>query len=129
MSIQKKDTRGRWAVNGTPIYVPTSVQIEHTNVAAEDSGRTEDGVMHITWVRRDVVKVHLKYSALTGAECDFMRSLMQGKEYTFTYYDNGVHTINAYTGDNDYTIYSTNDKIYGTEGGLYQDMSIDAVEL
>lgn len=55
MTINKLDTTGSWAVNGTPIYIPSAgVKVAHTNVAGSGSGRTEDGVMHIDWVRRDV---------------------------------------------------------------------------
>lgn len=126
-SIGKKD--GRWKVNGHNIPQPQSVSIEHTNVASEDSGRAENGVMKITWVRRDVRKVKMKWNSLTGNEVEEIRNLMQGKEYTFTYYDAGIKTMSAYTGDNDYSIYSYNPKLYGNDGGLYTDFSIDAVEL
>lgn len=127
VKIGKKD--GRWKVNGHSIPQPQSVDIEHTNVASEDSGRAENGVMKITWVRRDVKKIKMKWSALTGNEVHEILNLMQGKEYTFTYWDAGSKSINAYTGDSDYHIYSYNPKLYGNQGGLYTDFSIDAVEL
>ena len=125
--IGKKD--GRWKVNDTDIPQPQSVNISHTNVAGADSGRAENGVMNIIWVRRDVRKVSMKWKALTGKEVEEIRNLMQGKEYKFTYWDNGEKTMTAYTGDNDYNIYSYNPKIYGSDGGLYTDFSIDAVEM
>lgn len=127
MAIGKID--GRWKVNGVNIPQPQEVKIEHTNVASEDSGRAEDGIMKITWLRRDVRKVAMKWNALTGNEVAAIRNLMQGNEYVFTYWDAGVQTMNAYTGDNDYNIYSYNPKIFGNEGGLYTDFSIDAVEM
>lgn len=120
---------GRWKVGGVNIPQPQEVNIEHTNVASDDSGRAENGVMKITWLRTDVRKVKMKWHSLTGNEVAFIRGLMQGKEYEFTYYDAGVQTMNAYTGDNDYNIYSYNPNIYGDEGGLYTDFSIDAVEI
>lgn len=120
---------GKWQVNGINIPQPQSVSIEHTNVASEDSGRAEDGIMKITWVRTDVRKVSMKWNALTGNEVAFIRNLMQGKEYVFTYWDGGTQTMNAYTGDSDYDIYSYNSRLYGDDGGLYTNFSIDAVEL
>lgn len=128
MGIGRKDKNGYWAVNGTPIYVPSEVTVTHTNVVSKDSGRTEDGINHITWIRRDVRKVALKYNALTGEEVEFMRNLMQGKEYTFHYYDAGKQSFSAYSGDCTYTEYSYHPSIYGDEGGLYTDFQIDAVE-
>ena len=118
-----------WKVNGTKIPIPQEVKIEHTNVADSDSGRNEKGVMKITWLRRDVKKVSMKWNALTGNEVEAIVNLMQGKEYTFSYYDNGAKSFSGYTGDSDYSIYAYHPNIYGDQGGLYTDFSIDAVEL
>ena len=127
MGIGKID--GRWKVNGANIPQPQEVHIEHTNVVGDDSGRNEKGEMKIVWLRKDVKKVSMKWKALTGNEVAFIRNLMQGNEYTFTYWDAGVQTMKAYTGDNDYSVYSYNPNIYGSENGLYIDFSIDAVEM
>ena len=126
-SIGKLDTRGYWAVNGTPIYVPDDIQIEHDNIVTPESGRTESGKMRITWVRRDVVKVELGYKYLTGAEVDYMKNLMQGKEFTFTYYDNGIQRISAYCGKCSYG--QKNLGSYTDAGGLYDTFKINAVEM
>ena len=118
-----------WKVDGAKIPVPHEVNVEHTNVTTEDSGRAENGVMKITWLRTDVRKVKMTWHSLTGDEVKAIRNLMQGKEYKFEYYDAGAESMSAYTGDNDYNIYSYNPNIYGNEGGLYTDFSIDAVEI
>lgn len=127
MKINKLDTTGSWAINGQPIYVPSNgISVEHTNVAAASSGRTEDGRMHIDWVRPDVRKVHLQYKAMSGTELDYMMSLMQGKEYVLTFRDRGgIHTMSAYTGESRYTFYS------GALGDddLYTDVSLNAIEM
>ncbi len=116
-------------VDSSHIYIPSpDIQIQHTNVASSDSGRTEDGVMHIDWVRRDVVKVNLKYSSITGAEVAYMLNLMQGKEFQFKYYDLGqIKTISAYCGESSYSKY--NDTLYESEGGMYTDFSINVIEM
>lgn len=126
-TIGKKD--GRWKVDGHVIPQPQSVDIEHTNVASEDSGRDENGTMHIVWKRKDVRKVKMTWSSLTGNEVKEIRELMQGKVYSFTYWDTESKTMTAYTGDNNYHIYSYNPKLYGNQGGLYTNFSIDAVEM
>ena len=127
MSIAKRATNGWWAVNGTSIYVPTDVEIDHENIVSSDSGRTESGKMHITWVRGDVRKVNLTYKYLTGAEADFMLGLMQGKEFRFTYYDNGLHTISAYVGKCSYKQHNL--ALHSSEGGLYTDFKINIIEM
>lgn len=129
MGIGRLDTKGYWAVNDSPIYVPSKVKVTHTNVVSKDSGRTEDGINHITWIRRDVRKVSMTFNALTGNEVKRMRDLMQGKEYTFHYFDAGKESFSAYTGDNDYDIYAYHPQLYEDEGGLYVDFQIDAVEM
>ena len=154
MAIAKLDSGAHWAVSfddkatWTPIYVPApNIKIEHTNVASADSGRTEDGVMHITWVRRDVKKVNLMYNAISGAEKATMEALMQGKEFYFRYYDphyEGNTLVNVsefygYCGESSYQAYAANvyDKsdplhpkplLRSEEGGIYTNFSINVIE-
>lgn len=122
-----KISDGSWAVNGTPIYVPSDVEIEHDNQVSSDSGRTETGEMHITWIREDIRKVNLTYSYLTGREVNAMVSMMQGKTFSFTYPDGESVTITAYTGKCSYGQY--NASLYASEGGLYSDFKINVIEM
>ena len=131
--IAKLDDGTHWAVssdgtNWTPIYVPApNIKIEHTNVASADSGRTEDGVMHINWVRRDVRKVNLIYNAISGNEKDAMETLMQGKEFYFRFLDGGtVREFYGYTGESSYQFYSS--AHYTSEGGIFTNFSINVIE-
>ena len=119
----------RWAVNGTPIYTPSSsIQISHESIQSSDTGRTEDGVMHIDWVRTNMVKVNMAWSHLTGKEVAFLEQLMQGKEFTLTYFDKGArHTASVYVSKVTYK--KVTDALYASEGGLYSDIAIDAIEI
>ena len=129
MAVGKLDTQGRWMVDSTEIYIPSiSVKVDHTNVVGSESGRTEDGYNHIDWVRRDVRKVYLTYSALTGTELAFLVSTMQGKEFTFKYYDMGsIQQFYGYVGEMHYTQLTS--KGYESEGGLYVDISVNVIEI
>lgn len=129
MGVAIIDTEGHWMVNSSHIYIPApDIQIQHTNVAGKESGRTEDGVMHIDWVRRDIVKVNLVYNAITGNEIAYMLGLMQGQEFDFTYLDFGTtHTISAYCGECNYQAYSS--ELYPSEGGLYTSFQINVIEM
>lgn len=124
--MAKLDTTGTWKINDSPLYIPSAgIQVEHSNLAGSSSGRTEDGIMHIDWVRRDIRKVHLRWSVLTAAELDYVLGLMQGKEFTITFKDRGrVQTMNAYSSESSYTYYSA---ALGTD--LYTDVSINAIEM
>lgn len=120
------DPENRWMVGDSPIYEPSAgVTIQHENVVGSSSGRTEDGIMHIDWVRRDVRKVGLKWSVMTQEELDYTIGLMQGKEYVFTFIDRGtVCTMNAYSSNCTYTL-----KTYHDGPALYTDVAINVIEL
>ena len=123
--MAKLDTTGTWKVDNSPLYVPSAgIQVSHTNLAGSSSGRTEDGIMHIDWVRRDIRKVHLQWKVLTGSEMDYVMGLMQGKEFTLTFKDRGkVQTMQAYSSESSYNYYSA---ALGED--IYTDVSINAIE-
>ena len=124
--MAKLDTAGEWKVNSSHLYIPSAgIQVEHTNLAGSSSGRTEDGIMHIDWVRRDIRKVKLQWKVLTASELDYVLDLMQGKEFTLTFKDRGrVQTMSAYSSESSYTYYSA---ALGED--IYTDVSINAIEM
>jgi hypothetical protein len=124
--MAKLDTAGEWMVNSSHLYIPSAgIRVEHTNLAGSSSGRTEDGVMHIDWVRRDIRKVNLQWKVLTGTELNYILGLMQGKEFTLTFKDRGqVQTMSAYSSESSYTYYSA---ALGED--IYTDVSINAIEM
>ena len=124
--MAKLDTAGEWKVGNKPLYIPSAgIKVEHTNLAGSSSGRTEDGVMHIDWIRRDIRKVCLQWKVLTAAELDYVLDLMQGKEFILTFKDRGVvQTMQAYSSESSYNYYSA---ALGTD--IYTDVSINAIEM
>lgn len=124
--MAKLDTAGEWKVNDSPLYIPSAgIRVEHSNLAGSSSGRTEDGVMHIDWVRRDIRKVHLQWKVLTASELNYVLGLMQGQEFTLTFKDLGqVQTMYAYSSESSYTYYSA---ALGED--IYTDVSINAIEM
>ncbi len=128
MTINTLDTQGYWMVDSSHIYIPsTPCKVEHSNVAGSSTGRDESGVMHIDWVRRDVRKVFLTYNAITETEVAYLQNLMQGKEFTFKFLDQGsVQTINAYVGESSYEFYSYS-SFYNE--GVYTKFSMNVIEM
>ena len=124
--MAKLDTAGEWMVDNNPLFIPSAgIQVEHTNLAGSSSGRTEDGIMHIDWIRRDIRKVHLRWKVLTARELNYILGLMQGKEFELTFKDRGsVQTMNAYSSESSYTYYSA---ALGED--IYTDVSINAIEM
>lgn len=128
LHVNKLDTDGYWMVDSTHIYIPsTPCKVEHSNITGESTGRDETGLMHIDWVRRDVRKVYLHYNAITETELATMMSLMQGKEFTFKFIDQGtVQTIDAYVGESSYEFYSYS-ALYAE--GVYTNFELHVIEL
>lgn len=124
--MAKLDILGEWKVGNSPLYVPSAgIQVEHSNLAGSSSGRTEDGIMHIDWIRRDIRKVHLRWKVLTASELNYILGLMQGKEFVLTFKDRGkVQIMNAYSSESSYTYYSA---ALGED--IYTDVSINAIEM
>lgn len=128
VNINTLDTANEWMVDSSHIYIPaTPCKVEHSNVVGASSGRSEDGIMRIDWVRRDVRKVFLTYKAMSAHELSYMMSLLQGKEFSFTFLDQGsVQTMNAYVGESNYQFY-TNSSLYPES--IYTDVEIHVIEL
>lgn len=127
MTINRLDTDGYWMVGTSHIYIPsTPCKVEHSNVVGSASGRDESGVMHIDWLRRDVRKVNLHYNAITESELAYMMGLMQGKEFTFKFLDQGsLQTISAYASESSYDFYSYSSAY---DEGVYVDFEIHVIE-
>ena len=125
MGLRKLDTEGLWMVGSNPIYIPdVDVGVLHSHLADEGSGRDERGYMHIQWLRRDMLKVQLKYALMTGEELTYMRELMQGQEFDFTFpNENGKTTFKGYAGEIDSTLYT---RFNGVD--IYKDVSISIIE-
>lgn len=127
MGLLQMCTNGYWAVNGTAIYVPSTVEFNNENIVGPQSGRAESGLMHIAWVRPTVRTVKLNYEHLTGYEKKWLHDLMQGKEFNFTFFDDGIQTMSGYGGKDGYTQINLNN--YKNEGGEYGNYSITVVEM
>lgn len=115
-----------WKINGQAIYTPDiNTKVELESLVGESSGRTDDGIMHIEWIRTEIRKVYIKYSAMTKEEMAFMLNLVQGKEYTLTYEDPilGINTINCYTSNSSAELYSA--VLYN---GLWRNVTFNCIE-
>ncbi len=116
-----------WKINGVPIYTPgKDTQIDKESLASSDSGRTEAGFMQIDWLRTEITKVYFTYETMTTDELSYMLSLVQGKEFTLTYYDpidKAVRTIECYTSTSSMKLY--NAVLYN---GMWHSVTFNAIE-
>ena len=119
--------KGCFQVNGTE-YKAQEISTSYESLASDDSGRTQDGVMHIYWVRRRVRKVSIEMPPTSDkAMIAQLLASVQGQEYNLTYWDqleNAEKTINVYTSTSKSDWY--NGVIYN---GIVQGVSFNAIEL
>lgn len=86
-------------INGDPITSFQECTVQFDSLADGNSGRTDDGVMHINWIWRIIRKVNVKMPPMCQEEIGRVFALVQGQEYDLTYLDpiKGIHTIHCYT--------------------------------
>lgn len=116
-----------FAIDGKRIVSPQACKVTIESLADSNSGRTDDGVMHINWIWREIRKVALTFPPLTTEEVSSLLSMVQGKEYDFTYpdpVDGAERTIHCYTSN-----HSADLKSGVLYGGLWMGVSFSAIEM
>lgn len=120
-------SKGHFKINQNKEFVAKSLKTNYESLTAEDSGRTDDGVMHINWVFRKIRKVEIEMPPMTSSEVSSLLSEVQGQEYELTYFDildNNERTIRVYTSNSKSDLYSG-----VILNGLWQGVSFNAIEL
>ena len=119
-------SKGHFKVNGTE-YLAKSIKVDLESLASEDSGRTDDGVMHINWVLKKIRKVFIEMPPSITADIAPLLSAVQGQTYSLTYFDplaNAEKTITAYTSKGSSSLYSG--VLYN---GLWQGIQFNAIQV
>lgn len=115
-----------YLIGETPIYEP-HLQMNETveSMLDSNSGATDDGVMHVRWVRTAVHKYSLQYNIMTAAEYDYMKNLLLGKTFTFKFpYLDTQKEINGYC-----TSYGGVLSRIDENGGIYTAVQFEISEL
>lgn len=108
-------------------FSPKAVKPIIDSLAQENSGRTEDGKMHIYWTRSRMRKFEITLKPSTTDEIAKVLSLVQGTEYDLLIYDMLLDkeiVVHCYTSNAAGSVYSG--VIYG---GLWQDVKFSAIEV
>jgi len=114
----------RYTVDGAPLFVPLSpFQVELESLADPNSGRTDDGMMHLIFTRSRVRKFTYRYGRLSGAELRYLENLVQGRVYTFGFELYGSpQTMEAYTS-------AIRFQLQDLPGDQYDDVEFTIIEL
>lgn len=109
---------------GANTYTAQTIQVEIQSLQSENSGRTEDGVMHIDWIYHKVRKFTITLPPSTQSTVSRLLDAIQG-EYTLTIYDpiQGESSYNCYTSNSTMDLYSGVIK-----NGLWQNVTFSAIQ-
>lgn len=118
-------SKGNFDINGKQ-FKAKELKVGFESLQSEDTGRTDDGVLHITWIFRKIRKIEIEMPPMTSAEVSRLLGLVQGQEYNLTYYDpldNIERTARVYTSNSKANLYSG-----FVMNGLYEGVSFNAIE-
>ena len=119
-------TKGHFKIDNTQ-FLAKNINPKYDSLATENSGRTDDGIMHITWVRPNLRKYEIEMPPCNASEASAILSRVQGKVYNLTVFDvksNAEVTIQCYTSNSQADCYSG--VLYN---GLWQGLTFNAIEM
>ena len=108
-------------------FTAKNIKQNNDSLATENSGRTDDGVMHITWVRSNLRKWEIEMPPCTASEASEILSAVQGKLYRLNIWDIKAGqwvNVQCYTSNSSADCYSG--VLYN---GLYQGITFNAIEV
>lgn len=108
-------------------FAVKSIRQQWDSLAKENSGRSDDGIMHIYWVRTQITKLSIELPPCSPSQANSILSKVQGKEYYITYYDlltNAERTCKVYTSNSQADCYSG-----VILNGLWHGVSFSAIEV
>lgn len=112
---------------GSTEYKPKSLKITYDSLATSNSGRSDNGTMKITWVRKNIRKVEIEMPPMTMSALSSLLSAVSGQTYNITIHDpksNAEATFQVYTSNTQGECYSG-----VLHNGLYQGVQFSAIEV
>lgn len=108
-------------------YYAKAITPAFESLASEDSGRSDDGVMHITWVKPKLRKWEIQMPPLTSTEASVILNAVQGKQYSIKIFDISTNA------EIEVVVYTSNSKADCYSGviknGLYDGFTFSAIEV
>lgn len=112
---------------GSTEYKPKSLKITYDSLATSNSGRSDNGTMNISWVRKNIRKVEIEMPPMTMSALSSLLSAVSGQTYNITIHDpksNAEATFQVYTSNTQGECYSG-----VLHNGLYQGVQFSAIEV
>lgn len=118
--------KGNFIVDGYE-WKPKALKVNYESLQGPNTGRADNGVLHIDWVLRRVHKLEITMPPMASNDYYRLLQSVQGKEYSITYFDpleNKEKTIRVYTSNSSAEWY--NGVILN---GLFNGLTFNAIEL
>lgn len=118
--------KGNFKIGNTE-YKPKSLKVTYDSLATANSGRSDNGTMHITWVRTNIRKIEIEMPPMTISAASALLAAVSGQTYNITIHDpksNAEAQISVYTSNSQADCYSG-----VLHGGLYQGLQFSAIEV
>lgn len=112
---------------GNTEYKPKSLKVTYDSLATSNSGRSDNGTMVITWVRKNIRKVEIEMPPMTMSDLSALLTAVSGQTYTITIHDpksNAESSFSVYTSNAQGECYSG-----VIHNGLYQGVQFSAIEV
>ena len=112
---------------GNTEYKPKSLKVTYDSLATSNSGRSDDGTMKITWVRKNIRKVEIEMPPMSISALSSLLTAVSGQTYNITIHDpksNTETTFQVYTSNAQGECYSG-----VLHNGLYQGVQFSAIEV
>lgn len=117
---------GQFTIGGQT-FTAKSLKVNYESLVSDDSGRTADGTMSITWVYRSLPKIEIEMPPMSAVQVSNLLELVQGQVYNITYYDPitlGDRTVEVYTSSSSADVYNG---LMNNLTGLWQGVSFSAI--
>lgn len=105
MSVSNK---GHFYIDTDNHFVASGLTIKYKSLLSPNSGMTADGVSHLEWIMSKKREIEITMPPMTAAQVSALYSLVQGREYTLSFYDpiEGDVDIACYTENTQAQLYS-----------------------
>jgi len=103
------------------------LNVDYDSLATEDSGRSVDGYIHITWILSRARKVEIQLPPCSALFASKILDRVMGRKYYITFYDiatNSEKTCYVYTSNGRGSMYSG-----VVRNGLWQGIQFNAIEI
>lgn len=86
------------SIDGVQLPAPMSYSVEYNDLDSDDTGRSEDGMLHRVRVRSGVAKIQLSWEQLTKDKVDLILGAVEPASFTVVYYFGTQKTATMYAG-------------------------------